>query len=1638
MTNNRLFSPTHGCRAMRAMTIAVLMLFFTTSGISQNLNAPTLLKDIAAGTATSNPRGFVNLSSGLSFFIAEENNLSKLFKTDGTTAGTQVVSGTPTALTKGLAVLNGKVYFISTQSTATKVSILLYSTNGTTTSFVDTLASYQFGTIQQIESLNLFAKNGTLYYELGVGTFRSGTNLELYAHNGQVNGSRFVNGGGGIVTYGQNAVFSINNISNAGNNSSAVVFTINRKTATPANLVVFQYDWTTSNGPPTAANIRPIAVTLTNDVFYCTINDTLVKYTSNGVKTVIKTGVGNAISGAAIGATAYFVNEGNNLWQTDGTAAGTKRVPVQSFSPFDNISSALYVVNNKLVYQHAINGTRQFDVYAYNGTTEELIVTPDQAQSSIGKLTVLGDRIYFLREYAGSSNKTELYQSDGTAAGTIFQQISATFQECLNNSPTPFPCINISGGFLSNFAGAQVSPNKVIFSLPTATYGSEPWTIDLNPPTVALPDFSCKISNLSVDPLPTAYPRDPYTAIVRFTRTIIGTNLNTSDTRVFRLRGYVSSDSILSSDDKVMFNQDLSQDYFTRYRVQEFPIAVTPIRSGLNYIIFKIDADNDITESNENNNVSNASPFTAYALSCTSNGLAPWNEWISNVKLNTINKTSEKTRYDNVSPVVNGYSNFLDVSTTLSKGQSYPLSITPSLGYPTYPTNLFTRVWIDYNQNGIFEDAEIVLSKNGNQVATQNITVPTTALTGITAMRVSMKAGAYPTACEVFAKGEVEDYTITIQDGTVAQLPDLTIQNFILTTPSVQLGETIYYTVDAKNIGTANTTQENIQSYLSLDRTLDATDLAIGSIAFFLPPVGQTITGLQGGLSTISLGTAGNYYIIVKIDPDNTVAESNENNNVIVSPTTVTIRPVINTNTCRNQDSLQLVRLYSATNGANWINKWNLATPINTWFGVTLNANGCVSSVNLTNNNVNGSLPNLDMPNLETLILQGNPLTLTIPNLSLPNLTRLDLSICKFMGAIPNFNLPKIQYLALFSNQLTGAIPNFTYPNLVSLSLANNQLTGSIPNFNLPKLVVLALNDNKLTGSIPNLVNTPLINSFVVYSNQLSGCIPAFLKSMCNIYTIVDFSNNPSLNNQNFATFCANNTGACVVANNSCRNQDSLQLVSLYNATNGANWTNKWNLATPINTWHGVTLNADGCVLRLRLEINNLVGTIPNLNIPNLDGLYLYENKLSGTIPNFNLPKVEQIYLSMNQLTGTIPNFNLPNLTQLVLFENQLTGSIPNFNLLPKLRGLLLMSNRLTGTIPNFNFLNLEALWLADNALTGAIPNFNFSAAASILLQSNQLTSIPNFNFPLLVTLNLGKNKFSGPIPNFSSTTLPNLTNLYLDNNNFSGCVPNSLKTFCGKNVDINQNPLLATQDFAAFCANNTGACVPTSNEDITLTIASTPSVYNQFQTNTFKITAKNNKVTGFADVKIEFKFPAKTVSGGTAVPSVGTWQEWCAGGVQCYTWTIPNLAAGTTATLNVPLFVLDATAPIVATTKVLSVSPQASSNVATVTVNRATAPTTQPLAFQVPTQQVPVVIQRIAPNPTEGDVVVKLDSWKEQEVDFNFSDITGKTIHSEKRQLDKGVNKVQFDLYHLPQGVYFIQTNVGKGTNVPTKFVKM
>ncbi len=159
---------------------------------------------------------------------------------------------------------------------------------------------------------------------------------------------------------------------------------------------------------------------------------------------------------------------------------------------------------------------------------------------------------------------------------------------------------------------------------------------------------------------------------------------------------------------------------------------------------------------------------------CVPPGAVPYNAdqpGITNVTLNTINRTSlDIENFPNNSYVMT------TSSTSLTKGNTYPISITHTRDanlFPNVQNNI--RVWIDLNQDGQLDDpGETLLSMDLQTFGTTmgNITIPTSATTGNTRMRVTIKMSSQgghtlPTACDVPADplgyhGEIEDYTVNL------------------------------------------------------------------------------------------------------------------------------------------------------------------------------------------------------------------------------------------------------------------------------------------------------------------------------------------------------------------------------------------------------------------------------------------------------------------------------------------------------------------------------------------------------------------------------------------------------------------------------------------------------------------------------------------------------------------------------------------------------------------------------------------------------------------------------------------------------------------------------------------------------------
>ena len=135
-------------------------------------------------------------------------------------------------------------------------------------------------------------------------------------------------------------------------------------------------------------------------------------------------------------------------------------------------------------------------------------------------------------------------------------------------------------------------------------------------------------------------------------------------------------------------------------------------------------------------------------------------EWIGNVTVHTLNNTSDGG--------AGGYEDFTSMAVDLQRGATYDVSFTP--GYPNTAWTEHFRVWIDLNQNGVFNTAEMLFDddQGSNSTVTGTITIPLSAELGSARMRVSMAYGGqfggdYPqTSCDDGQDGEVEDYCVNI------------------------------------------------------------------------------------------------------------------------------------------------------------------------------------------------------------------------------------------------------------------------------------------------------------------------------------------------------------------------------------------------------------------------------------------------------------------------------------------------------------------------------------------------------------------------------------------------------------------------------------------------------------------------------------------------------------------------------------------------------------------------------------------------------------------------------------------------------------------------------------------------------------
>ncbi|WP_397363816.1 T9SS type A sorting domain-containing protein [Olleya sp. R77988] len=139
---------------------------------------------------------------------------------------------------------------------------------------------------------------------------------------------------------------------------------------------------------------------------------------------------------------------------------------------------------------------------------------------------------------------------------------------------------------------------------------------------------------------------------------------------------------------------------------------------------------------------------------------------VANTSYQTSTTLVQYVSIDNASGKPSGYSDYTAISTDVNRGVSYPMTINQNTdGNYT----CITSVWIDWNQNCVFEASEAYDLGSATNVADgpsgnsgMMVMVPNDAVIGTTTMRVTTKYASASDSCENSHDAEVEDYTVNV------------------------------------------------------------------------------------------------------------------------------------------------------------------------------------------------------------------------------------------------------------------------------------------------------------------------------------------------------------------------------------------------------------------------------------------------------------------------------------------------------------------------------------------------------------------------------------------------------------------------------------------------------------------------------------------------------------------------------------------------------------------------------------------------------------------------------------------------------------------------------------------------------------
>jgi ELWxxDGT repeat protein len=374
-----------------------------------------------------------NLGTNKAILVSSIDN--HLWVSDGTAAGTTLLSSTITHEEAGITI-NGKVIFRgSTPTTGSE----LFVTDGTAAG-TKLVMDINTGTTGSEISTDMAILNGYVYFT----AVWAGYGREIWKTDGTPAGTSLLKD---IIVgpTGSNTADGFNLFSNG-------------------NYLLFSAETLTQG-----TELWKSDGTSANTVLLKDIN---TGASSSDVKAFFK--FGNIVLFQA-----ETIATGEEIWKTDGTAAGTVLVKDIYSGPMNSTSmlSTFFYEFNGRAYFNAANGVNGEELWSTDGTEANTSMVKDIQTGPNGSFNLLFNAIKVGNKFIFASGnlfgtRNQLWQSDGTTAGTTLLQ---DFSISNGELPIILPAFEWSG---NSYTQPLFQGNKFFFTAKTAAEGTELWVSD--------------------------------------------------------------------------------------------------------------------------------------------------------------------------------------------------------------------------------------------------------------------------------------------------------------------------------------------------------------------------------------------------------------------------------------------------------------------------------------------------------------------------------------------------------------------------------------------------------------------------------------------------------------------------------------------------------------------------------------------------------------------------------------------------------------------------------------------------------------------------------------------------------------------------------------------------------------------------------------------------------------------------------------------------------------------------------------------------------------------------------------------------------------------------------------------------------